>query len=148
MELPSTKTSRPPECGDYERRCRGLEALVRASDPIDYDVLVREMCAGIHDGSLYPTPYTILWYYAATKGVEIGQESTTWVADHRMGYLASALRIQRGCSDRWPILVVTAFEELLNEKVPKVFLDPSASGSSSRALGGGSGRPRRKRAAR
>lgn len=136
------------QCGDYERRCRGLEALVRASDPIDYDVLVREMCAGVHDGSLYPTPYTILWYYARSRGVSVGQECTGWTAGHRMGYLASALRIQKGCSGHWPILVVTAFEELLNEKVPKVFLDPSSSGSSVHADRGGSGRPRRKRAAR
>jgi len=135
------------QCGDYERRSRGLEALVRAADPIDYDVLVREMCSGIHDGSLYPTPYTILWYYAQSKGVSIGDEATGWVAGHRMGYLASALRIQKGCGGHWPILVVTAFEELMNEKVPKVFLDPSSSGSSVHADRGGSGRPRRKRVA-
>lgn len=120
--------------GDYDRRMRGLEALFRPEDLVEYDVLVRQMAAGRATGEAggMSTPYTILRAYCEQQGVSVGEPCTGWVAGHCMGYLASALLIQHGRCGRWPILVVSAYEEFLNEQVPKVFLDPHSSGATGR----------------
>lgn len=113
--------------GDYERRTRGLEALFRPRDLLEYDILRSEMCAGRADGwaGTMATPYIILRAYALAQGTSVGAEwDGEWIPGHVMGYLASAIIIQ-GHATRYPPLVITAYEELLNESVPKVFLEPS-----------------------
>lgn len=100
--------------GDYEVRSRGLEALFRVRDLVEWDILRAEMAAGVSDGRVgaSSTPYIILHAFCGLRGVSIGAECEGWAAGHVMGYLASAI-VLRGVSSRPPILVVTAVEELL-----------------------------------
>ncbi len=99
--------------GDYELRTRGLEALFKPRDFVEWDILRTEMVVGVSDGRVGPfaTPYIILRAYAGARGMDIGAECTEWVAGHRMGYLAHAI-VMHGVSGRSPILVTTAVEEL------------------------------------
>jgi hypothetical protein len=99
--------------GDYELRTRGLEALFRCSDLVEWDVLRTEMAAGVSSGDTHCTPYIILRAYAGLRGVSIGAKCTRWEPGHPMGYLAHAILLQ-GEPSLSPILVTTAFEELLS----------------------------------
>lgn len=104
VEMPA-----PPE-GDYGVRMRGLDALFRPQDPVEWEVLRLEMQQGLVERvpEWAIVGYTILWYYSDG---EIGCSPPPGVGSGPMRYLASALRIQRGCS-RWPPIVVSAYEEL------------------------------------
>jgi hypothetical protein len=120
--------------GDYDRRMRGLFPLFRPIDLLEYDILRAEMVAGCAPGTAWDmaTPYIILRAYAAAQGRSIGADwDGQWYPGHIMGYLASAIRIQ-GSVSHYPTLVVSAYEELINESVPKVFCDPNQPNGSSR----------------
>lgn len=112
---PLARMPAPPE-GDYDRRCRGLRALMRPTDPIEWEVLRAELAVGRvgYVPHWAVVGYTILWFYAEARNQDIGIEPDFgWErTGHPMLYLYSALRNQGGDCSRWPPLVVSAFEEL------------------------------------
>lgn len=114
---PLGRIPRPAE-GDYGVRMRGLDALFRPTDPIEWAVLREEMRIGV--AAVIPgwakVPYTILWFYASQQEGESIGEDPDWSdsESHPMKYLYSALRIQ-GSASRWPPLVVSAYSELTSD---------------------------------
>ena len=103
------------QSGDYDRRERGLLALYRPRDLVEFDVHRAEARAGVVDlvPECFRVPYGILRAYAEARGVHLGapderSEIPDW---HPCLYLWSALRF-RGGVGRYPPLVVSAFEEL------------------------------------
>lgn len=101
--------------GDYDHRERGLLALYRPADLIEFDVHRAECQAGVVAWvpDHFRVPYAVLRACAEARGVRLGERDTRpevpgW---HPCLYLWSALRI-RGGAGRYPPLVVSAFEEL------------------------------------
>lgn len=109
----------PPE-GDYGVRCRGLRQLFRPVDPVEYEILLNEMRAGVA-GSGIPhwavVPYVILYEYCVGVGAVIGEpcedDAPMWFG-HPMKFLYSAIRLQPGGCGHWPELVVSAYGELVS----------------------------------
>lgn len=101
--------------GDYDRRERGLLALYRPRDLVEFDVHRAEARAGVVDlvPECFRVPYGVLRAYAATRGRYLGEEDLRsglppW---HPCLYLWSAIRV-RGGSGRYPPLIISAFKEL------------------------------------
>ena len=105
-----------PQAGDYGLRGRGLLALFRPQDLVEYDVLRAEMSYQMvsYVPSWAVIPYDLLGAYAGTlpdRIVEEPQEPD--YSGHPLKYLWTAWRIQ-GIVSRWPPLVVSAYEELIH----------------------------------
>lgn len=115
-----------PQQGDYERRHTTLWALFRPPEEVSWDALRAEMRAGV--AAIVPewagTGYAILWAYAKTRGVILGEpDGDLLTPGHPLLYLQGALRIQ-GSVGHWPPLVIRAFEEFQHEKVLTVLSYP------------------------
>lgn len=103
-----------PQAGDYWVRERGLLALFRPTDALEWEVLLASMVAGV--GGDAPDdmriPYEVLRAYAESNSESIGEaddrETDAW---HPLRFLWSALKIQ-GSGRYWPPLVVSAWQEL------------------------------------
>lgn len=104
---------RPLE-GDYGVRERGLDALFRPRDLLEWEVLLGEMRIGRVEWvpEWARVGYAILWFYAEAQGESLGAEPAEpdrWTG-HPMKYLYSVLRVHE--VSQWPPLVVSAYEEL------------------------------------
>lgn len=105
--------------GDYDHRERGLLALYRPRDPVEFDVHRAECKAGVVAWvpDHFRVPYAVLRACAEARGVHLGALDTRLEVPgwHPCLYLWSALRITGG-SGHYPPLVVSAFEELREMK--------------------------------
>lgn len=103
-----------PQAGDYWVRERGLLALFRPTDPIEWDVLLGSMVAGVAEDipQHMVIPYGVLRAYAESLGDSIGGLEDLECEDHHpLKFLWSALKIQ-GTASHWPPLVTSAWQEL------------------------------------
>jgi hypothetical protein len=106
--------------GDYDHRERGLVALYRPADLIEFDVHRAECKAGVvgYVPDHFRVPYAVLRGCAEARGVSLGErDDRSWAPpSHPCLYLWSALRIKGHSQCYYPPLVLSAWEELKNMK--------------------------------
>lgn len=106
--------------GDYDHRERGMLALYRPVDLIEFDVHRAECKAGVvgYVPDHFRVPYAVLRGCAEVRGVSLGeQDNRDWTPpSHPCLYLWSCLRIKGHSEGYYPPLVVSAFEELRGMK--------------------------------
>lgn len=103
------------QAGDYCRRERGLEKMLRPPDLVEYDVLRAEMHLGLvhYVPTWAAVPVALLAAFSAHRGnpIDVEPAEPDPHQGHPLKFLWTALQIQKSIPN-WPPLVVSAYEEL------------------------------------